>query len=374
MPRETDTELAESILNDTLGADFLNGPDDLEDDDVDTQPGPDDTQPGPNEKEDSEDELNKLFAQEDEDDETKLRTGKLGEDKTRVSHTKQFRQAAEVKPDGKGNLVNAQGQVVAKAGKEARLYQDAHNARQKAAQVEQRAQAAQNDLTNRLNEAVSIGTKALTELKAIKEQGNEASKLGLNPQQHLEALQLFKEGLDNPVQLLKKLLTRAAANGIDMAQLGLAQGAIDPKAFLDQMRGEIDKLMNPLKERSAADQAAQEQRQKQEQENNEAFKAVQGFFDQNPEAKKYLPVFQRIYNDPRFAKMSIDQAWDKIQLNLLRQSQENRGDGKGPRNPSMPSGRRTMPSAEGGEEEIAPVTMQYGDILKDVLKETGYGS
>lgn len=65
-------------------------------------------------------------------------------------------QSAEVKPDGKGNLVDAQGNIVARSGKEARLYQDAHKAKSELGQLRLQSEHQVKDLSSRLQRAIEI--------------------------------------------------------------------------------------------------------------------------------------------------------------------------------------------------------------------------
>jgi hypothetical protein len=55
--------------------------------------------------------------------------------------------SAEVRPDAKGNLVDARGNVVARAGKEARFYQQAANVTRQMQSFQAQAQAHVTDLT-----------------------------------------------------------------------------------------------------------------------------------------------------------------------------------------------------------------------------------
>lgn len=378
MPRETENTTAQDILKDTLGDDFTNamtgGEAELDEDALDVE---DDAPP---DREAADDGLVDKAAGKEK---PALKTGKLGEGgtpKPGVTHTdaqaRPFAPQAEVKPDAKGNLVDNNGKIVAKAGPEARFYQDAYKAKQHAAMIEQRATRAIEDITSRLNQAIEIGTRAAERAKTLQDAGNVATKLGLSEQQHVEAVQFYKEGLDNPVQFLKKLLTRAAASGIDMTQLGLAPGSVDPKSLMDQIKGLITEQMNPLKERSAQDAAQVAAKAKQDQEAATATANVKTFFDTNPDALPYLPVFTRIYQDARFANWDIERVWDRIQLNLLKggadPAQQRDGDGQGgPAHKRMPSGRRSSPSGSSDEDAMAPVEQSYADILKGVMTDHG---
>jgi hypothetical protein len=166
----------------------------------------------------------------------------------RVSHTERREPAptrlpsnAEVKPDGKGNLVGADGKIVARAGKEARLYQDLHKTRGQA----QTLQGQLADVTGRLHKAVEIGQQVHRDLLAARQQVDAVKQFGLDQGEHLTALRLFKELRDNPQTAIKNILTRAATNGINIAELGGASG-VDPKSLVDVIRQEIGNTLSSV--------------------------------------------------------------------------------------------------------------------------------
>lgn len=272
---------------------------------------------------------------------------------------RQFRRDAEVKPDGKGNLVDAAGKVVAKAGAEARLYQSLHQTRQSHAQEQQRAQ----DLSNRLNRAVQIAQELQTQLTQFQGQQEQLKQFGIKPEEQLTALQMFAELRSNPTELLKKLLTRAAASGINLQSLGLQSNATDPKALVDLVKEEIGKAVKPLDERTKAEQQQREREDQQRQQLEKVNQEVNSFFASNPDAREYMPVFHQVLSQRQFAGMSLGEIWARIQLNLLRNGQQ-RPNSQNRR--SLPAGRRVP---QEGNSEMAPVNATYDSILKDVLAE-----
>jgi hypothetical protein len=271
---------------------------------------------------------------------------------------------AEVAADKHGNLLHVgTGRLVAKAGKEARLYQDAHKARGQA----QTLQGQLGDVNGRLQKAVEIGRGLHRELESMKAHNKAIEQFGLDQSEHLTALRLFKELRDNPKEALKNILTRAATNGINVTELGL-QGGVDSKSLVDMIKQEIGNAVGPIKERTEAERRAAAERQANQSRLGEVQREVDGFFDQNPDAKQYLPVFTQTLK--QFPGMTLGEVWARIQLHFAQNPQSRRQPQNSPRR-SLPQGRGTP--ANGGGSDIAPVSDSYDSIVKDALSKAGFG-
>lgn len=268
---------------------------------------------------------------------------------------------AEVHPDHKGNLVNEYGQIVARSGKEARLYQDLHKTKGQA----QTLQGQLQDVSGRLRKAVEIGQGLHRELQQAKSQQDAVKQFGLEQGEVLTAFRLFKELRDNPKDALKNILTRAAANGINIQELGL-QGGIDPQSLVNMIKQEIGTAVNPLKERTEAERRAIAQRQQEQTRLGEIQSEVDGFFNQNPEAKEYLPVFTQTLK--QYPGMTLGEVWARIQLHFAQNPQARRNQNS-PRR-SLPQGRGQP--MNGGTPDLAPVTDSYDAIVKDALTKAGF--
>lgn len=285
----------------------------------------------------------------------------------------QLPRQSEVRPDNKGNLVDKKtGQIVAKAGAEARMYQSLHRTRQ----AHQALQTEHSDTVARLNKAVEIGTQMFERLQKMQTEQTELSptRYNLSNQEAIEAMNFAKEAKVDPVGTIKKLLTRAASNGIDLQSIGLAGGNFDPKSLMDLVRGEITQHMQPLRERQQQE-TAQQQREREENESLEASKTeLNTFLTKNPEARAYLPAFQKVYERPEFQNMSLGEVWSRIQLNLLRRgqdpSQQQRPANQQQRRqqPRMPNGRQRQPQGRQQQNAMAPVSASYEDIVRDLTK------
>lgn len=297
------------------------------------------------------------------------RGGSGNDDLARMSQTTQREQSertglpptAEVHPDHKGNLVNEYGQIVARSGKEARLYQDLHKTKGQA----QTLQGQLQDVSGRLRKAVEIGQGLHRQLEQAKAQQNAVQQFGLEQGEVLTAFRLFKELRDNPKEALKNILTRAATNGINIQELGL-QGGVDPQSLVNMIKQEIGTAVNPLKERTEAERRMMQQRQHEQARLGEIQSEVDGFFNQNPGAKQYLPVFTQTLK--QFPGMTLGEIWARIQLHFAENPQSRRNQNS-PRR-SLPQGRAAP--TNGAATDLAPVTDSYDAIVKDALMKAGF--
>lgn len=291
-----------------------------------------------------------------------------------VSHTREEPRREKLKFDKRGNVIDKDGKVLARAGSERRLYEAAHNARIDLVS----AQSMAADLGNRLQQAVDLGTQAVTAYQNLQRQVQEREatfkQLGLNPTQQLEAMQMYREGIDNPTQLLKKLLTRAATRGIDLTQLGLQGGGnFDPQSLMQMIREEITKHVAPVQEATRRQQQAERSEQERQQLVQRNEQEIRSFFAQNRDLVKYLPVFERVMRDPRYRNMSLEAIGYRIKLNLLRQ-RENQQQNPSQRR-SIPRGRQPVGTrGQQNDVPIAPVTESYDSIIKGALEKGGYQS
>jgi hypothetical protein len=287
--------------------------------------------------------------------------GRMSQTTQRTEERTGLPPTAEVHADHKGNLVNEYGQIVARSGKEARLYQDLHKTKGQA----QTLQGQLQDVSGRLRKAVEIGQGLHRELQQVRSQQDAVKQFGLEQGEVLTAFRLFKELRDNPKEALKNILTRAATNGINITELGL-QGGVDPKSLVDMIKQEIGQAVNPLKERTEAERRVAAQRQQDQTRLGEIQSEVDGFFNQNPEAKQYLPVFTQTIK--QFPGMSLGEVWARIQLHFERNPQSRRNQNS-PRR-SLPQGRGAP--VNGGATDLAPVTDTYDSIVKDALSKAGF--
>lgn len=361
------------------GLDDRGGPDDLDDGGVErggrNQDDQDDNRGRSRRREDDGDGRSDEDAdgrnQEDEEGEEGLDDLQLrdqDDDDENVSHTRDREfDKPDVKADRNGNLINRQGQIVARAGREARLYQQSFKDRATRLQAQETAA----DLEGRLGQAIDIGTEALNKIETLEAQLSESSgtakQLGLSQSETVEALQMFALGKTNPVDLLKKVLTRATVAGIDLKTLGLQTGSFDLKSLQESLLAKIDERMTPLVERQKTEKEQQQREAADNQRRDKVAAEVTGFFRQNREAQRYMPVFKQVLQNPRFKTMSLGEIWARIQLNVVRSGRSN------PRNSrrSLPNGRGGGRDNPGNRDAMANLDASYKQILGGVLDDAG---
>lgn len=298
-----------------------------------------------------------------------------------------FDPRADFRRDQKGNLVDPRtGEVIARAGSEARIYQRIHKqATEYIRGASQRIQGHLAQESEKLNRAVEIGLGFEKELNDARQQLQRVNAFELQPDQLLEAGQLYKQAQTDPVGVLKHLLTRAALNGIDIQQLGFDSQNLDSKSILDLVRSEIAKGVKPVQDYASQRQQETQQTQVQQQYLDQARTQVEGFFKSTPAAVPFMNIFHAVLSQPQFQQMSLSAIWDKLQLHLMRkgidpfnpqpqqrqQRQQTRG-GNG-QSRSLPSGQGMPPgSNDRGRQQNAGVahpSKSYDAIIREILAE-----
>ena len=303
------------------------------------------------------------------------------------SKSMQFDPRADFRRDQKGNLVDPRtGEIIARAGSEARIYQRIHKqATDYIRGASQRIQGHLEQERGKLNRAIEIGLDFERQANEVKQQLTRINAFELQPDQLLEAGQLYKQAQTDPVGVLKSLLTRAALNGIDITQLGFDGGNLDSKSILEVVRAEIAKGVRPVQDYAAQRTKENQDRQVEQQYIDEAKTQVETFFKDTPAAMPFIGIFNAVLSQPQFQQMSLGAIWDKLQLHLMRS-------GIDPNNPqpsqrqqrqqtrethpsrSLPSGRGMTP---GGIDRgttrsnagVAHPSKSYDAIIREILAE-----
>lgn len=300
----------------------------------------------------------------------------------------QFDPRATFRQDQKGNLVDTRtGEIIARAGSEARIYQRVHK------QASDYIRAANGNIQNaisaeraKVQRAVEIGLGFEKELSSLKGFVNQINAHELQKDQLLEAAAYYKQAQTDPVGVLRNLLTRAALSGIDISQLGMDKNNLDPKSIVDMVRKEIQAGIQPVQQFTRQQQAERQTKETESQYLQQAERQVNDFFGSTPQAVPYTHVFHAVLSQPRFQNMSLGEIWDKVQLHLIRngidprqppsRSQRQRLSGNpegGQRSPSrsLPSGQGMAPSGSdrgrGTNAGPAHPSMSYDAIIREVL-------
>jgi hypothetical protein len=292
-----------------------------------------------------------------------------GQQEPRQQQPGQLPRGAEVQADQRGNLIGPDGKVVAKAGFEARMYQEAQRSRRELATEQIRSQ----DLSGRLNRAIELGQQFHGRVEQLTAQLNDrntaAARLGLDDSESITAMQIASEAKRDPVSALKRILTMAAAAGVDVTKIGIAPGGVDTHALMGMVQNEIRGALTPLQQRMQAEQQTQQQQETAQRVYQETEREVQGFFIQNPSAREYIPIFHAVLSQPQFQHMSMSEVWARIQLNHMRLTSQNG-------NRQVRQARRVMPTGRGapsfaGQGDMAPVNQSYDSILRETLDALG---
>jgi len=300
------------------------------------------------------------------------RDGQL--DDMRVSHTDRDRQQrrlpkkAEVKADRNGNLVDANGKIVARAGQQARFYQNMRKAQRDSVRYAEQVE----DLNTRLGKAVQIGRELHTRVTRYQAQEEAFKRFNLTPEDQLRAVQFYSELRKSPENTVKRLLTQLQAQGISIAGLN-NNGGVDTKSLTDVISDRLNEALNPLKEdqRRRAEEASQ--REQEQEALAQTQQEVQQFFRRNPDARQYLNVFQRVMANPRYQNMSLGEVYAHIlRNNSNRQQPSNRQRTPAP---GMPRGRANTPDNIGRngqrQPKIADVNATWDQIIGETMDEHG---
>lgn len=299
----------------------------------------------------------------------------------------QFDPRADFRRDAKGNLVDPRsGEIIARAGSEARIYQRIHKqATDYIRGASTRIQGHLAEERGKLNRAIEIGLDFEKQANEAKSQLQKLNAFELQHDQLIEAGQLYKQAQSDPVGVLKHLLTRAALNGIDISQLGFDSNQLDSRSILDTVRQEIAKGVKPVQDYAAQRQQETEKTQVEQRYLDEAKTQVEGFFKSTPAAVPFMSIFHAVLSQPQFQQMSLPAIWDKLQLHLMRkgidpynpqpQQRQQRQDTRDNRpSRSLPNGRSMAPGGNdrGGRQQNAGVahpSKSYDAIIREILAE-----
>jgi hypothetical protein len=279
--------------------------------------------------------------------------------------------ARKFKPDAKGNVVNGQNEIVARAGKEARIFWNGEKHRK----ASERAQTQLRDTAGRLNRVTTIAERLYADNNAYKAQRQAIEQLGIKPEEQISAMQLYTQLLAKPKETIQKLLTRAAANGItiDSTPGGNNNGQPDIVNVVKELLGtEIKPLKEFVTSQQARDTAQREHLQARQAVQTE----VETWFGQNPEARPHAQVIQRVLRDPRYSNMSLGEVWARIQLHQARNPSKRglRDSMNGSRRStsrhrgSPPTGRGMPPM---GTSQMADVNESWDTIVRETLDANG---
>lgn len=258
--------------------------------------------------------------------------------------------------DAQGNLVDGQGNIVARAGKERRLWE--------------RVQRYEHFEVPELRKQVEQLTQQQAQTQVL---NNVPQQLGLSNEDVLQGMRLIASYKKDPVATINYILTEARAAGHNIQ--GQDQGRID----LAAVSRLLDERLKPITEDRAAHQRQQEVQAQAEREYND-------FITRFPDAVPHEDVIARLLQ--RDTRLSPEAAYYQLRL-FAQQNGLNWNQPLQPQVLALQSGndgaqqQQTMLPMSGGRGGNAPVQDRQqaarladvdadtADIVKEAMREAG---
>ena len=254
--------------------------------------------------------------------------------------------------DPEGNLVDGQGNVVAKAGKERRLWE--------------RVQRYEHFEVPEMRRQITELTNTAAQSQVL---NNVPRQLGLNDEETLQGMKLIASYKKDPVATIQYILTEARAAGHNVQ--GADQGQVD-LAAINRL---LDQRLSPLLE----DRTAQQQ---QQQANVEAERQYKDFTTRFPDVVQHEDVIARLLqHDP---KLTAEAAYYQLRLwvqehglnwNQPLQAQVEAMQGGNTQQPIPPmAGSRSGNAPVVDTRQAAAVAgadADTADIVKEAMREAG---
>lgn len=274
----------------------------------------------------------------------------------------------QAKLDKNGNVVDATGRIVAKAGYEARWFNTAQKARTERDHLAQ--------ITKRQDEELRAMRQRIVDMNLLNEQ---PKKLGLNEQDTFIGLQLISMYKKDPKQFLSYVLTEMTKAGHDVSAITGVKGAVDPQAIQQLIQTELSKHLGPLQQQQQVSEAHIKANKDAEFELNQ-------FFAKHPDAVHHDSLLAEMLNeDPN---LSLNEAFLQLQLWCVKNNCDisqplgpqldrlKASNGKRPTTQAtrpLPNGNARMPINETKDafDNDFTATSSYDDIVRAAMREAG---
>jgi hypothetical protein len=276
--------------------------------------------------------------------------------------------------DAKGNVINREGHIVAKAGNERRLFE-------KGRALEGRLQVAQRE-TQGMQAALKKLTDAAADAKVLEGQPR---ALGLSAEESYMGLRLVSMYKKDAGEFFRYVVAQMTKAGHDVSKLTGNGGAVvspDPAAIQDLIRREISTALGPITQtRQRADEDART--------NDEVMQQTQAFFNNHVDAEIHEEVLARMLAaddnlslDAAYWKLKAFAADNGFNFDEPLQAQVDaarNANGNGQPRGQQQQGRRPMPAGRGG---AVPVTRNepkfshdssWDDIIRTTMRENKVG-
>lgn len=210
-----------------------------------------------------------------------------------------------LKEDEKGNLVLADGTIIAASGKSRAFYEGLKK--------EGRDTREKLEKTALLN--IQLGQKfkqlytEFDKLKSNPPTSDLEKQTGMNSAEIADAVSLMKQFKQEPITAIKSILTQARMRGIDLSSIGV-DGGFDPAvvqraiaAAIQQARVDTT-VVKPSQEEAMAD----------------AVREAEDFLKHNPTARPHTDTLAAAKN--RFPDKSLDELWALLQIHHRKLAEE----------------------------------------------------
>jgi len=251
---------------------------------------------------------------------------------------------------GPQDLVDREGNVVAKGGKERRFYEQLQVQKQQNGTLNQQVQQLQSQL-EAINGAGTLGTQ-----------------YELTPEELTTGAQLVKSFKDDPVNTVKYLLTQAQAAGHNLDDV--ATGGVDAAA-IKQM---VNEAVSPLVQ-------DRQQRVDSEQKQQKAMEVYNNFMSQYPDAQVHEGSLARLLETDQ--NLSPEAAYFKLKNfylekgldfgvpleTLAQQEQQTQQTPEVNTQQTLPSGGNVPVQNVTDTADIADVGTSYDDIIRQSMRD-----
>lgn len=282
-----------------------------------------------------------------------------------LSQQPQLKRVGAQFADGKGNIVDKDGKIVARAGSEARLWQEASRATAQVAnltrineQMQQRMQA---------NEAIMQRAREVAELP---------QKLGVSKEDFNEGITLMSKWRSDPLGVAKEIVARAMSFGYNATDI-LGKNAGD-SLEMSALRRLVDEATAPMKQQRERETQQQQEQTRGQQEYN-------AFVTRYPLAEVHADAIARLMSngspavDAYFAvkEFALENGLDfnsplGPQVAAMRNGGQRHTPPQDQRRSAapMPNGGRTNNSQLTDQPAMADARDDWGTILSDVMRHT----
>lgn len=258
--------------------------------------------------------------------------------------------------DDKNNLVTADGTIIAAAGAARTFFEKLKSE----ARTERDKNRELSFKTIQLGEKFVELNNAYEELKKDPARESIEKRTNMQGQELEEAIDLMREYKVNPVGAIKRILTQAQLRGINLKEIGINNGGLDPAAVRSMLEEIISK------------QSGQEKTTQIQPNQEAAVREAQTFLENFPEAAEHtetLAAARRKFPNKTYAELWHSfQIWEQQQLEQQETAQAQEAIQK----------RKTPPQQQ-RQQQPGPVTsdvkdyskLSFSDIANGLKKDFG---